>query len=321
MCGVGNACVAEPGTQGGFSLFPRLPGSLDTRASMPYSALTEGHRFPGTREEGHSLPEDLSWLDRPEALQMIFPVVYSPFLPDDVSFLPPPEPVYSIEVEGGARIDCGFWVAGRQFPTILYFHGNGETVGTCDWIAPSYTGRRINLFVADYRGYGSSTGKPTISNMIDDAHTIFRGFKEVIERRGFSDSVFVMGRSLGSIPAVEVAFGHQDDIRGLIIESGMANNFRPLWEGSGRTAEGDLSSERSLFFNKVKIRRVRKPTLVIHGEHDQLIPLGEGDELYQNSGANDKRMLVVPGAGHNDLMMVNPGLYFDTIDGFVRTYG
>jgi hypothetical protein len=212
-------------------------------------------------------------------------------------------------------------VASRQSPTILYFHGNGETVATCDWIAPSYTERRINLFVADYRGYGSSTGKPTISNMIDDAHTIFEGFKGVIERRGFNGSIFVMGRSLGSIPAVEVAFSHQDDIRGLIVESGMANNFRRLWEGLGSAEEGTPLSERSPFLNKVKVRQVRKPTLVIHGEYDELIPVGEGEELYQNSGADEKRILIVPGAGHNDLMMVNPGLYFDTIDEFVRTYG
>ncbi|MBI3040497.1 MAG: hypothetical protein HYY80_02400 [Chloroflexi bacterium] len=40
--------------------------------------------------------------------------------------------------------------------------------------------------MADYRGYGDSDGKPTIANMIGDAHTIFQGFKEIIEQEGFN---------------------------------------------------------------------------------------------------------------------------------------
>ena len=264
---------------------------------------------------------DLSLLDRPEVLEIVFPVVYSPFLPDDVSFSPPPEPVYSIEVEEGVKIDCGFWVSGKQAPTILYFHGNGETVATCDWIAPFYNQRRINLFVADYRGYGSSSGKPTISNMIGDAHAIFRGFKTVIEDQGYRNSLFVMGRSLGSMPAIEVAFSYQDDLRGMIIESGAANNFRRLWDYLETAERRNVLSEESPFLNKVKVRHVRKPTLIIHGQYDQLISVQEGEELYRNSGAQEKRILVVPGADHNDVMIVKQSLYFGTIEEFVKTHG
>jgi len=265
---------------------------------------------------------DLSFLDRPEILEVIFPVVYSPFYslyylqssPSDV-------PSYSIEVEEGIKIDCGFWVSGKECSSILYFHGNGETVASHDWVAPFYNQRGINLFVADYRGYGSSNGKPTISNMIGDAHTIFKGFNEIIDKEGFKRSLFIMGRSLGSMPAVELAFNYQDDIRGLIIESGTASNFRRLWDYLGITKKVDILSEESLFLNKVKIRQVHKPTLIIHGEYDQIIPIGEGEELYQNSGARDKRLLIIPKADHNDVMMVKQSLYFDTIEKFINAHG
>ena len=264
---------------------------------------------------------DLSFLDRPEILEIIFPVVYSPFYslyylqssPSDV-------PSYSIEVEEEIKIDCGFWVSGKECPSILYFHGNGETVASHDWVAPFYNQRGINLFVADYRGYGSSNGKPTISNMIGDAHTIFKGFNEIIEKEGFKRSLFIMGRSLGSMPAMELAFNYQDDIRGLIIESGTASNFRRLWDYLGITKKEAILSEESLFLNKVKIRQVHKPTLIIHGEYDQIISVKEGEELYGNSGAQDKRLLIIPGADHNDVMMVKQSLYFDTIEKFVKAY-
>ncbi len=262
---------------------------------------------------------DLSFLDRPEVLQVIFPVVYSSFRwTGYLRFSPTDVPSYVIEVEDGIKISCGFWVSGKEAPSILYFHGNGETVGTYEGVAPFYNQRGVNLFVTDYRGYGLSNGKPTISNMIADAHTIFKGFKEIIRKEGFNSSLFLMGRSLGSVPALELAFNYQDEIRGLIIDSGAANNFRGLWTYLGITEKEAILSEDSLFLNKVKIRQVHQPTLIIHGEYDQIISVTEGEELYQSSGAQDKRILIIPGAGHNDIMMVKQSLYFDTIKEFVR---
>ncbi len=196
---------------------------------------------------------DLSLLDRPEILEVIFPVVYSPF----------------------------------------------------------YNQRGINLFVADYRGYGLSNGKPTISNMLGDAHAIFDGFKS---------RLFLMGRSLGSMPAIELAFNYQEEICGLIIESGAANNFRRLWNYLEITDTKAILAEESLFLNKVKIRQVHKPTLIIHGGYDWIISVKEGEELYQSSGAQDKRILVILEAAHNDVMIVKPDLYFDTIGEFVKTH-
>ncbi len=264
---------------------------------------------------------DLSFLDRPEILEVIFPLVHSPFyLPDYLRFSSPDVPSYSIEVEEGIKINCGFWVSSKEDPSILYFHGNGETVATHDWVAPFYNQRGINLFVADYRGYGTSNGKPTISNMIGDAHAIFKGFTEIMKKEGFKRSLFIMGRSLGSMPAIELAFNYQHEICGLIIESGTANNFRRLWNYLRATEEQAILSGESLFLNKVKIRQVRKPTLIIHGECDQILPVKEGEELYQGSGAQDKSILIVPGADHNDIMMVEQSLYFDTIEEFVKAH-
>lgn len=263
---------------------------------------------------------DLSFLDRPEILEVIFPVVYAPFYWPNYLFAAADVPSYAIEVAPGVKISCGFWVSGKQHPSILYFHGNGETVATYHWIAPFYHQKRINLFVADYRGYGKSEGRPTISNMIDDAHAILDGFKQIIEKEGFKNSLFLMGRSLGSMPAIELAGNYQGEIRGLIIESGAANNFRRLW-GYLKTAENEaIVGETGSFLNKVKIGRVHKPTLILHGEYDQIIPATEGEELYHSCGAKDKKFLIIPGADHNDIMTVKPDLYFDTIAKFVTAH-
>ncbi|MFC1979977.1 alpha/beta hydrolase [Chloroflexota bacterium] len=265
---------------------------------------------------------DLSFLEKPEVLQVIFPVVYSPFFPGDYfQSSPPNAKIEPVEVDKGINIYCGFWVNSKDSPSILYFHGNGEMVSSHEWIAALYNQLGINLFVADYRGYGSSDGKPTVSNMLNDAHVILSSFQRMIKNEGFKGSIFLMGRSLGSLPAIELAFHHRDEINGLIVESGSANNLRRLWEYLGDTGGQLFLKEDSAFLNKVKIRQVNKPTLIIHGECDQILPATEGQELFQNSGAQDKKLLIIPGADHNDVMIVDQDLYFSTIDKFVKTYG
>jgi alpha-beta hydrolase superfamily lysophospholipase len=261
---------------------------------------------------------DLSFLDWPEALEIIFPLYYSPWhvldTPASVDV-----PGYFIEVEEGIKIHYGLWAKGKEYPTILYFHGNGETVAGHEWVAPFYNERGINLFVADYRGYGLSDDRPTIANLLNDADIIFREFKKILSQEGFKESLFLMGHSLGSLPATEIALNHQEEICGLIIESGTANNFRRLWEYLGITGK-EVVSEEGSFLNKIKIRQVHRPTLIIHGEEDQTIAVTEGKELYQYSGSKDKRILIIPGAGHNDIMMVDSNLYFDTIKEFVTAH-
>ena len=263
---------------------------------------------------------DYSFLDRPDILEVIFPIAYSPLSMLTGFFNPSLSKTATrfIDVAPGISIGCGFWSTGREFPTIFYFHGNGETAGVHEWVAPYYNQSKINLFVADYRGYDASGGKPTVTNMIQDAHPLFQGFKELLKNEGFFDRYFVMGRSLGSIPALEIAFHYQEEISGLIVESGTAHNFRILWSHLGKTERDTI--ENSEFINKVKIRSVYRPTLIIHGQNDSIIPVEEGKELYENSAAADKRLLIIPGADHNDVMVVQQNKYFQAIRELVTAY-
>ncbi len=259
---------------------------------------------------------DISFLDTPEILETVFPVAYSPF------YFPQPSgssltnaATHFVEVEAGVRIGCAMWAGGKEFPTILYFHGNGETVRDHDWIAPFYIEKGVNLFVADYRGYGGSDGQPTISNLMRDCHAVYGGLKRIVQQEGYRPSLFLMGRSLGSMPAVELAYHYQDGLKGLILESGSANNLRRLWSLLGIKEVETLSA--SPFLNKEKVRAVRIPTCVIHGEHDQILPVEEAVELYERSAAEDKSLLIIPDADHNDLMIRGHKQYFDTIQQFV----
>jgi len=74
---------------------------------------------------------------------------------------------------------------------------------------------------------------------------------------------------------------------------------------------------RDGFGNAAKIAQIGAPTLIIHGQNDVLIPPGDGEELYRRSTAADKRLVLIPGAGHNDLMWVGEVAYFQALEAFV----
>jgi len=174
----------------------------------------------------------------------------------------------------------------------------------------------ITLLVADYRGYGTSNGTPTCSNLLTDAVIVFDAVDRVFADHELLPSRrYVMGRSLGSAAAIEVAVHAGDELAGIIIESGFADTFALLArlavpvEGAHEAPDG--------FGNAAKIAGVSIPTLIIHGQNDLLIPAEDGEELYRRSAAEEKELLLIPGAGHNDLMMVGKAQYFQAIRRFV----
>jgi pimeloyl-ACP methyl ester carboxylesterase len=258
---------------------------------------------------------DLSFLDRHDILKRVFHPRTSNIKP-----LAPNARNHFIEVEKGIKIGCRYYAVGKNHPSLLYFHGNAMIVDDMDLFAPLFNEAGVNLFVSSYRGYGLSNGIPTVTSMFKDSHLMFEGFKKTVEDYGFRRSYFLMGYSLGSLSAIQLAYNHQDDIKGLIVESGSAESLKkyfiravpqnhPIWRND------------SAFLNKVKLRSISRPTLIIHGEQDSLIPVDEARELYENSAALDKRLVIIPNAGHNNLFIVAREQYHKAVKDFVEDYG
>ena len=69
--------------------------------------------------------------------------------------------------------------------------------------------------------------------------------------------------------------------------------------------------------HEAKIRSIQMPLLVIHGEWDELIPLQQAVELYEMLPHVERELLIIPGAGHNDLLWAGLQDYFGGIQRFV----
>ena len=215
------------------------------------------------------------------------------------------------KIAGEGGLSCRFFPAEPTSPTILFFYGNGETAADYDDIAPLYNQVGINFFVADYRGYGRSDGFPAFSTMLADADKVLKWLTAMLKARGYSCRVFVMGRSMGRHPAFELAANFGDRLNGVIIESGRPTlgNFT---QGLDSVAAEGLESKYG-----AKVRSIEIPVLVIHGEVDTLAPVEQAVTMFQGFRSQEKRLLTIPGAGHNDLLQKGVHEYFAAIKEFV----
>jgi hypothetical protein len=200
---------------------------------------------------------DLSPLDQPAVLNFIF------YPRKDVS--DPPRNAFdlSIPVDLRVAISCRFYLGDSKWPWVLYFHGNGEVASDYDETSSFYHQIKVNLVVTDYRGYGASGGVPTLSDLVRDSHVLMSTVKEELTRRSFREDLWVMGRSLGSISALELAYQYPDRMKGLIIESGASSVVR-VFRHLGIPAHGVDLEKIDLECQKM-VKKISVPALIIHG--------------------------------------------------------
>jgi alpha-beta hydrolase superfamily lysophospholipase len=200
------------------------------------------------------------------------------------------------------RAADGALVVAAQFPpaddhahTVVIFHGNGETIGGRVELAQDLRARGLGVVLAEYRGYGlaKSSGPPDEAGLYNDAAAIL----DELERQGIGPArVVLMGISLGTGVAAEMtATGRATS---LILVSpytsvtAMASRVVPF------LPTGWLCPDH--FDTLSKAPRIRVPTLVIHGDADEVIPFTMGRQVA--SSIPGATLRVAPGAHHNDVL-------------------
>lgn len=248
---------------------------------------------------------DFTALDRPDVLMFLFHPrrddgVPQRRFPEDATETPTVTDVL-VPVENDIVVGARLHLEARHHPNILFFHGNGEIVADYDDIGPLYNRMGINFLAFDYRGYGRSAGQPTVSAMMRDCHEIFQFISNWLKQNRFSGPLVLMGRSLGSASAIELAAAYPDTVSGLIVESGFAY-AGPLLKCLGVDPAAIGFREEEGFAHVAKIACFLSPLLIIHAEFDHIIPFSDGQALFNASPSLEKTLLKIPGANHNDIL-------------------
>lgn len=189
--------------------------------------------------------------------------------------------------------------------TILYSHGNAEDLGDVRFILEQLQTAGFAVFAYDYRGYGTSQGKPSEQNAYEDIEAAYTYLTQTVKVP--PERIIVYGRSVGGGPSIYLA--SRQAVAGLVLESAFTSVFRvitriPLYPFDK-------------FPNIGRIKAVRCPVLVMHGTADQVIPFWHGQALFQQAN-EPKRFVPIKGANHNDLIRVAGVQHTQELQRFVQ---
>jgi uncharacterized protein len=223
-------------------------------------------------------------------------LIYFPLhvpVPPAASVLPTAEEV-SFQTEDWLPLGGWFVPAlGASRFTVLVFNGNTGDRSDRAPLAAGLARNGLSVLLFDYRGYGGNPGNPSERGLVSDA----RAARAYLDSRPDvdSDKIAYFGESLGAAVAVTLAVERAP--AALILRS----PFTSLSD-MGRLHYPFLPSGpllRDRFDSVVRIGRVACPVLIVAGERDQIVPLGQSRRLY-DAISTTGRLVVVPGADHND---------------------
>ncbi len=208
-----------------------------------------------------------------------------------------------IDRPDGARLHAVLLRQPGAKATILYFGGNGYAIGRFGpWTAGVFAPLGADLMIVDHRGYGLSTGKPTIAAGEADG---LAAFDYLARTRG--GPIVVHGHSLGSFIAGHVAANR--DTAAAVLESSATTTEDWVAASAGgitrtfvRIRIDDALKGRG---NSENVLRIQEPLLILVGGKDRTTPPILSQRLYQQSPLppGRKTLVLVPQAGHDNVMI------------------
>ena len=224
---------------------------------------------------------------------------------------PGPTPVVHYAAEDGQPL-FALLVASdaADRPLVIAFHGNADlAVWQLDWARELVRRTGWRVMLAEYRGYGGLGGDPTYPGVQRDARAAWAYAR----------------RELGATPGRTALFGHS---LGSAVAAELASDIHPaaLVLQSPFTSARDMARiivarpvmavyqwiSRVHYDTESRVRQLDTPVHVAHGTRDFIIPNRMGRRVHAEAKRKGQ-LLLVPGAGHNDVSDVGGEAYWTWI--------
>jgi len=194
--------------------------------------------------------------------------------------------------------------------TVLFSHGNAGDIGDRVGSVKTFHDMGMSVLIYDYRGYGTSSGRPTEVGTYLDVMAAWRHL--VDDRQVPKERIVLFGRSLGGSVAAWLAV--REEPAALVIESAF-------------TSAKDMASRlfpylpirllcRFKYNTVAAVKDVKCPVLVAHGRQDTTIPFKHGERIYE--AANQPKLFVEMIGDHNDGGMDIDKSYQQALSDFLK---
>jgi len=197
-----------------------------------------------------------------------------------------------IETSDGETLQAFWHAPDSGKPAVIVFHGNGDAALYQQPKGEIMANAGFGVLLAEYRGYGGSTGSPSESGLHLDALASY----DFVDRQTDAP-IGIYAHSLGTGAAVELAL--KRETFALVLESpfdslqAVAQEKLP-WIPMGLLLKHPFRSDE-------RIGKIGAPILIIHGNKDSVVPFEHGKRL-ANLAKAGTRFIEIEGAGHNDII-------------------
>lgn len=225
--------------------------------------------------------------------------------------------------------------SGEVIGTLLILHGRTGMKEDYLAVAERFCAVGFRCIIPDLPGHGANKQRFTTYGVLE-APMVLKCYEEAAVKYGFAEQPgMLLGQSMGGAYAVRVASLDDSPFQAMVVVSSF-DKLQTVVKSETRELLGDAvgaavsGSVEHVFEWKtgVKISEIntakkapdiRIPTLVIHGESDQTIPVTSGKKLYESFPADlKKQWLVVPEAGHNNILITDYPLYSTMAEWFLK---
>lgn len=109
------------------------------------------------------------------------------------------------------------------------------------------------------------------------------------------------------------------DMMNLFIKSAISIPVEPIMKIVNSVAKAKLGFDSKEASSLEQVKKSKTPTLFIHGTNDDVVPFDMHGMLYSNASC-EKDFLVVPDVGHGVSLYLEPDLYWNKVDEFIKKY-
>ncbi len=218
----------------------------------------------------------------------------------------------SYETTDGLTLVAWFRAPEPPQPVVIVFNGNaGNRAGRAP-LGRALAAKGFGVLLTDYRGYGGNPGHPTEDGLAHDA----RAAVAYIDEQLPDTPVAYFGESLGAAVAVELAASEPP--LALILRSPFtslvaAGRHHYPWLPVSALLKDRFPSDERIAFIDV-------PTMVIAGDADSIVPVEQSRAIFEGL-AGPKRLLIIPGADHNDLALLAGDEMINSVSEFIASAG
>jgi alpha-beta hydrolase superfamily lysophospholipase len=229
---------------------------------------------------------------------------------------PPGAEDVTIDSEGVKLRGWLFRGGGRRRGTVIYLHGSADNRASGIYIAERFLARGFDALIYDSRAHGESDGEACTYGYYER-----KDLKRAIDLAP-SMPVVTIGVSLGGAVALQtaaedrriatvIAVGTFCDLRTVAIERAPFFSTKADIEAAFRLAEQQAHFRVDDVSPVMSAARIQAPVFLIHGQADKETPSWHSQRVF-GALLGQKRLLLVPGAGHNDALRADVWNEIDT---------